>query len=186
MGEPTIRDALIAEMLGDIGKLQDAVNSLKETLPRETEAAEKRITSLIGLLQKAGDSYQVQITTYTEAHAKTILTQMEASVANGKLRLEQLINESIQASLLEVASTIEKTVNREIAGPVAKALRSSQQNIWRNLFFCLCCSVSGSLIVVLTHNKLQEKYTNLGKSVAASWSKLDAKSKALINQSQEQ
>ena len=48
--ESTVRDALVAEMLGDIGKLHDAVESLKDVLPRETAAAEKRITSPVSLV----------------------------------------------------------------------------------------------------------------------------------------
>lgn len=184
--ESTLRDSLMAEILGDIGKLHDAVDSLKDVLPRETEAFETRVAGLIGLLQKTGDSYQGQIRTYTEAQGKTIQSQMEESAAKGRLRFEQLTNEAIKASLSEVARTMEKTVHREIAEPVAKALQASQQNIWRNLLLCLCCGLIGGLVVVLTHNKLQEKYTDLGKSVSASWSKLDAKSKALIIGEQQQ
>lgn len=178
--ESTLRDSLMAEMLGDIGKLHDAVDSLKESLPRETEAAEKRIIELIGLLHKAGDSYQAQIKTYTEAQASVIRSQMEESAAVGKLRFEQLTNEAIQASLSEVARAMRNTVHSEIVTPVAKAIQASQQNIWRNLSLCLLCGLIGGSVVVLTHNKLQEQYTVLGKAVAASWSKLDAKSKALI------
>ncbi len=178
--EPTTRDALIAEMLGDIGLLHDSVESLKEVLPRETEAAEKRIIELIGLLQKAGDSYQAQIKTYTEAQASIIRSQMEESAKVGKLRFEQLTNEAIQASLSEVARAMRNTIHAEIVAPVAKAVQASKQNIWRNLSLCLLCGLIGGSVVVLTHNKLQEQYTVLGKAVAASWSKLDAKSKALI------
>ena len=46
-----ILDALVAEMLGDIGKLHDAVDSLSETLPAQTEAAEKRLFALVALLR---------------------------------------------------------------------------------------------------------------------------------------
>ena len=149
-------------------------------LKAETEAAEKRIIELIGLLQKAGDSYQEQIKIYTEAQASIIRSQMEASAKVGKLRFEQLTNEAIQASLSEVARTMRDTIHAEIVAPVAKAVQASKQNIWRNLSLCLLCGLIGGSVVVLTHNKLQEQYTVLGKAVAASWSKLDAKSKALI------
>lgn len=47
--EATARDALIAEMPGDIGKLHDAVESLKGVLPEQIEGVETRITGLIGL-----------------------------------------------------------------------------------------------------------------------------------------
>lgn len=149
-------------------------------LKDKTEAAEKRIIELIGLLQKAGDNYKEQIKTYTEAQASIIRSQMEANAKVGKLRFEQLTNEAIQASLSEVERTMRDTIHAEIVAPVAKAVQASKQNIWMNLSICLLCGLIGGLAVVLTHNKLQEKYTNLGKAVSASWSKLDAKSKALI------
>ena len=74
--EPTTRDALIAEMLGDIGRLHDSVESLKNVLPSQTEEVEAKITGLIGLLSKAGDAYRGQLETYTNGQADKVRAQM--------------------------------------------------------------------------------------------------------------
>ena len=73
-----ILDALVAEMLGDIGKLHDAVDSLSETLPAQTEAAEKRLFALAALLNTAGEAYKSQIEAYTNAQGDKIRVQMES------------------------------------------------------------------------------------------------------------
>jgi len=77
MTESTPLEALVAEMLGDIGKLHDAVNTLKDVLPSQTDEVEQRLTGIIGLLQRAGDAYREQIKTYTNAQVEVIRTQME-------------------------------------------------------------------------------------------------------------
>lgn len=177
-------DILYHDVLGEIDDVIKRVDSLKsETgtqLAAQNEAAEKRITDLIGLLQKAGDNYKTQIDTYTVDQVKTVESQIEYSANKARSQFEELTNNAIRASLSEVARAIENTVHKEISAPVEKALRASQQNIWRNLSLCLLCGLIGGSVVVLTHNKLQEQYTVLGKAVSASWSKLDSKSKALI------
>lgn len=50
-GESTVRDALIAETLGDIGKLHDRVNALNVTLEKQTKAFEEQTLKFIDLLQ---------------------------------------------------------------------------------------------------------------------------------------
>ena len=94
-----ILDALVAEMLGDIGKLHDAVDSLSETLPAQTEAAEKRLFALVALLNTAGEAYKSQIEAYTNAQGDKIRVQMEADAAVIKTRLTEDASKAIKAVL---------------------------------------------------------------------------------------
>lgn len=183
--EATARDALIAEMLGDIGKLHDAVESLKGVLPEQIEGVETRITGLIGLLQKAGDTYKAQIETYTNAQGERIRTQMEKDASAAKVRFEQDASAAIKAALGDVQRTIKSTMQTDVAGPVQAALQVQEKSLWKTLLLCLACGLIGGLVAVgvdmVSSNKQQDSYTALGKAVSASWEKLDAKAKATIS-----
>ena len=183
--EPTTRDALIAEMLGDIGRLHDSVESLKNILPGQAEEVEAKITGLIGLLSKAGDAYRGQLETYTNGQADKVRAQMEKDAQAAKARFERDSSDAIRAALTEVERTVRNTVQNEIAAPVQKALRAQQQSIWQTLGLCVMCGLIGGLVVATAnlwfYDKDEAAYTALGKSVAASWDKLDGKAKAVIN-----
>lgn len=183
--EPTTRDALIAEMLGDIGRLHDSVESLKNVLPGQTEEVEAKITGLIGLLSKAGDAYRGQLETYTNGQADKVRAQMEKDAQAAKARFDRDSSDAIRAALTEVERTVRNTVQNEIAAPVQKALRAQQQNIWQTLGLCVMCGLIGGLVVATAnlwfYDKDEAAFTALGKSVAASWDKLDGKAKAIIN-----
>lgn len=182
--EPTARDALIAEMLGDIGKLHDAVESLKGVLPEQIEGVETRITGLIGLLQKAGDAYKAQIEAYTNAQGEQIRTQMVKDASAAKVRFEQDASAAIKAALADVQRTIKASMQSDVAGPVQEAMQVQQKSLWKTLLLCLACGLIGGLVAVgvnmVSGDRQQDGYTALGKAVSASWNKLDAKTKALI------
>lgn len=183
--EPTTRDALIAEMLGDIGRLHDSVESLKNILPGQTEEVEAKITGLIGLLSKAGDAYRGQLETYTNGQADKVRAQMDKDAQAVKARFDRDSSDAIRAALTEVERTVRNTVQNEIAAPVQKALRAQQQNIWQTLGLCVMCGLIGGLVVVAgnvwLYDKEEAAFAALGKSVVASWEKLDGKAKAVIN-----
>ena len=175
--EPTTRDALIAEMLGDIGRLHDSVESLKNILPGQTEEVEAKITGLIGLLSKAGDAYRGQLETYTNGQADKVRAQMDKDAQAAKSRFDRDSSDAIRAALTEVERTVRNTVQNEIAAPVQKALRAQQQNIWQTLGLCVMCGLIGGLVVVAgnvwLYDKEEAAFAALGKSVVASWEKLD-------------
>ena len=66
----TAREALIAEMLGDLDLLLARV----EALPALVATAEERLTSTVMALDNAGDKYRMAITAFTE-QAKTELAE---------------------------------------------------------------------------------------------------------------
>lgn len=183
--EPTTRDALIAEILGDVGRLHDSVESLKNVLPGQTEEVEAKITGLIGLLSAAGDVYRDQLETYTNSQAHKVQVAMENDAQAIQVRFDQDSREAIQAALVEVERAVKNTVQREIAAPVQKVLRAQQQSIWQTLSLCLVSGLIGGLVVVagnvLLHDKDEAAFVALGKATAASWGKLDAKARTAIN-----
>lgn len=183
--EPTTRDALIAEMLGDIGRLHDSVESLKGVLPGQIEEVEAKITGLVGLLVKAGDAYKAQLEAYTNAQGDKVRAQLEKDAIAAKAQFDRDSSAAIRAALTEVERTVKNTVQTEIAAPVQRVLRSQQQSIWRTLALCLACGMVGGGVVLganlFTYDKREAAFTDLGKVVAASWDKLDNKARATIN-----
>ena len=165
-----ILDALVAEMLGDIGKLHDAVDSLSETLPAQTEAAEQRLFALVALLNSAGDAYKSQIEAYTNAQGDKIRVQMEADAAVINTRLTEDASKAIKAVLSDVELNV---------------LRAMQKSRWLNFMGCLACGIIGGLLVwasvAFTQYHQNQRYIELGKATATTWEKLDGKAKAAIN-----
>lgn len=126
--EPTTRDALIAEMLGDIGRLHDSVESLKNVLPGQIEEVETKITGLIGLLSKAGDAYRGQLETYTNAQADIVKKQMERDAQEAKARFDRDSSDAIRAALGEVERTIKSSVQH---------LAAQRQSMGQTIGLCI-------------------------------------------------
>ena len=186
MAEPTTRDALIAEMLGDIGRLHDSVEALKTVLPGQIGEVETKITGLIGLLQRAGDAYREQIETYTTAVASQVKDQMEKDALAAKVRFDRDSHDAIRAALAEVERTVKNTVQSEITAPVQSALRIAKQGVWRTITLCLASGVLGGAVVftanaVIIGNE-DPYYAEYGRAVAAVWNKLDSRAKTLIEE----
>lgn len=190
MAESTHLDALVAEMLGDIGKLHDSVNTLKDVLPSQTDDVEQRLIGIIGLLQKAGDVYRKQIDTYTNAQAQLIQTKMENDANKARQYFERELNKALNTALNSVEETVKNTVKIEVVAPVRTVLNSLRQSVWKNLALCFGSSVLGGLIVLggllLIHNPNEEGFADLGKAVSLSWNKLDKNTRAIINRARTQ
>lgn len=76
----TARDALIAEMLGDVGRLHQSVIELREQLPTHTRAAVEliqlqtdnaieRLTEALGRVVRAADTFKPQFNAYINEEA---------------------------------------------------------------------------------------------------------------------
>lgn len=96
----TARDALIIEMLGDLGRLHDSVNELKNTLPAQTQSAvsaiagqtEKsldRLTQLIGYIAKITDSFKSQFDQYVNVEARMLKAEILLEGEEEKEGLQQ-------------------------------------------------------------------------------------------------
>lgn len=146
--ETTTRDALLAEILGDIGRLHDSVNSLTNMLPTQAELVETKITGLIGLLQVGVDLYEKQIREHTNTNAAKVRMQMESDVLSAIVKFEKTTNDSVQAALKEIEITAKQTIKNEVSRPTQKALETLHQGFGKTLAFCLASSFVGSLMTV--------------------------------------
>ena len=146
--ETTTRDALLAEILGDIGRLHDSVNSLTNMLPTQAELVETKITGLIGLLQVGVDLYEKQIKEHTNTNAAKVRMQMESDVLTAIVKFEKTTNDSVQAALKEIEITAKQTIKNEVSRPTQKALETLHQGFGKTLVYCLASSFVGSLMAV--------------------------------------
>lgn len=184
MAESKELDALIAEMLGDIGKLHDAVDDLKAILPAQTDDLEKRITGLVGLLQKAGDVYKDTLQTYTNSQGEVIREQLEKDTTAARVRVQRDYNAIVQNAHASVEKTIKTTVQDEITVPLRQMMEVIKQHAWKTIVTGMLTTtltimiVLGGIVVVY-NNKLQAQ-AEIGRAVMASWEKLDKKAKATI------
>lgn len=177
-------EALTAEMLGDILKLHDAVESLKTTLPAQTEAVEAKLSGLIDSLHKAGDIYKGQITEFANSAGRSVQVALENDYATKRADFDLQYRELIQATLADARLTINAALQPEI-----ERLNAGQPSFTTTLaaflvgsLFCGVFVISGNYLL---YGQNQEAFTDLGKAVTASWSKLDSKAKATINAERE-
>ena len=182
------KDALIAEMLGDVEKLQEAVDHLKTVLPTQTDAVEQRLFGVIGLLQKAGDSYQESLKNYTQSQGDTIRVQMEKDAHNARIKFQRDANEWASQAIANVEKSVKDTLQAEITVPIRKLKAELARNAWKTILLCLCSGVVSGLMVyggiMLTHDSNQEADAQLGKAVAAAWPKLDKRSRDIVESEQ--
>lgn len=131
--ELNTRDALIAEMLGDVGKLHDAVGSLKTVLPEELEkfAAENKKT--VTELLEASASYKNYCTNTFETATKLFTEKSKSD-----------INNILQSSLAE----FEKSISNALEKAKSKNRKISVERLDLVIIFGLCLffAVIGSAI----------------------------------------
>jgi hypothetical protein len=182
------KDALIAEVLGDVEKLQDTVDHLKEVLPTQTDAVEKRLFGVIGLLQKAGDSYQESLKNYTQSQGDTIRVQMEKDAHNARIKFQRDTNEWASQAIANVEKSIKDTLQAEITVPIRKLKAELARSAWKTIILCLGSGLVSGLIVyggiTLTHDPNLEADAHLGRAVASAWPKLDKRSRDIVESEQ--
>lgn len=167
-GESTALEALTAEMLGDIGKLHDAVESLKSVLPGQIQEVETKIGGLIGMLQQAGDIYKWQIEAYTNAQGRAIREQMEKDAQVARDAFSNDSRAAILASLKSTQHAVVKTIEAEVSGPMREIRWHQKTQLWSTLVFCLCASIVGGFFGVFASTYLirdQHVTTNVPSSV---------------------
>ncbi len=186
--EPTARDALIAEMLGDIGKLHDSVCELKDALPAQIEEAEQKITGLIGLLQKAGDVYKAQIEQYTNAEGQRVKLQLEKEFAEIRRNFSEDADKKIVGMLYDVNRTIKGTMQTEVIEPTQRVLGAVRESLTKTILISLACGVmgggfvyGGGYFITSAADQEKERLVNQGYALGSAWPSLDEKTKKLIS-----
>lgn len=116
MGEPRItREALIAQMLGEL----DGLLTRAERLPKTIADAERRVAMTARILDEAGNRYRQAVTAFTD-EAKTMLTDY----------LQHKAVETVTFDHSEQYAALEEVVRRVLHAEAA--LRASSQDTGSN------------------------------------------------------
>jgi hypothetical protein len=143
VAEATLQEALVAEMLGDIGKLQDAVSLLNETI----NSAGDKILLTIVQLEGAGDKYNQAVLKANlrskkdmQAYVETISTMNFSKTVDEQRELVQrLIREAVSNEI----TTLKKALYDS-----NKNNRTSFKDSWG--FVVMICSLTALLGSLLT------------------------------------
>ena len=125
----TAREALIAEMLGDLDLLLARV----EALPVLVATAEERLTSTVTALDNAGDKYRMAITAFTEQAKMELAEYLDRKTIEVSLKTVEEQRAAIQeaARVAFCSEASDKAVNLGLVlGEAAKQFRRS---MWTRL-----------------------------------------------------
>ena len=125
----TAREALIAEMLGDLDLLLARV----EALPLLVATAEERLTSTVTALDNAGDKYRMAITAFTEQAKMELAEYLDRKTIEVSLKTVEEQRAAIQeaARVAFCSEASDKAVNLGLVlGEAAKQFRRS---MWTRL-----------------------------------------------------
>ena len=121
----TAREALIAEMLGDLDRISDRV----EALPALVASAEDRLALTVGALNEAGDKYRMAVTAFSEQAKADLSEFFDRKAAQVASKTGEEMRASMQeAALLAFNSHASEKASRlgVALGEAAKEFRRSK------------------------------------------------------------
>jgi hypothetical protein len=137
----TAREALIAELLGDM----DALLARVEALPRQVAASEERLAQSVATLDEAGDRFRLAVTAFTE-QAKSDLAEYldrKASEAADKTVSEQ------RGGLEEAVRTAFRSESVALGKMLDEATRELRPSRLGRLVDCLVAAIISTLLTVI-------------------------------------
>ena len=173
----TAQEVLIAELLGDVGKLHDDIKALPGNL-------EKEISPALGAILKATE----------KAHG--VIVQLgaaeKASFGNFAAAEKVALRDSLKAALREEAGEALASVARELATS-ARIHQDAAKGETRQRWQWIAVAFAGSLLAGalgfygahLLHDKQMANEAAFGRAVGTVWDSLDAKTKERIQAARE-
>lgn len=175
----TTRDALILELLGDIGQCDDKVTALEKKLDIMPEAIEKAISPMLDTMAFSLKETQATISQLIAAEKASF----ENFVASEKIALQT----SLKIALREEADKALASVARELATSARihqDATKKEIQQRWQWItvafagsFLAAALSFYGSHLL---YGKKMEEEAAFGRAIGTVWNSLDTKTKERI------
>lgn len=115
MGEPrTAREAMLAEMLGDI----DGILTRIEALPAKIAAAELQLATSTATLDAAGDRYRMTICAFTDQAKEQVTSYLERKAGETAAHMLEDQRKELQEAVLQALAAI------------AEKNEGSQRRLW--------------------------------------------------------
>lgn len=132
-------DLLIAELLGDVGKLHDEIRVLKdEALPAIVADAEEKLSTTVGHLIKAAQHFDKAVVKLTQERVEAAKADIAASAAHAK---SDAISDVRQAVREAAALPIEHLV-----GQLNTAVTNANSQQGRTLQHAIIAAVVGGVV----------------------------------------
>lgn len=138
MAGNTTLDMLVAEMLGDIGKLHDQLAVLNETMPALLDDVDSRLTQSVGMLVKAGSMYEGVLKNQTVQIVRDALTQIRNEATKARADAKAAAKHEIDETIMRVLA--------DIPGEVVALLKA---RAWRTVALCFGAGMSSSVLVLV-------------------------------------
>lgn len=152
MSDPrTMREALAAQMLGEL----DVIVSKVEALPKVIDQAEKRVTDSVNTLDQAGDKFRMAVTAYVE-QAKAELTEYLQRKAQ---EIATTTVEEQRTAMQEAARTAFRTEAIDRAAALGRSLSDAskefQRGHWSRIIehgvtACLASGLTATIVWLIT------------------------------------
>lgn len=173
----TAQEVLIAELLGDVGKLHDDIKALPGNL-------EKEVSPALGAILKATEKAHGAIVQLGAAG--------KASFGNFAAAEKVALRDSLKAALREEAGEALASVARELATS-ARIHQDAAKGETRQRWQWIAVAFAGSLLAGalgfygahLLHDKQMANEAAFGRAVGTVWDSLDAKTKERIQAARE-
>ena len=173
----TAQEVLIAELLGDVGKLHDDIKALPGNL-------EKEVSPTLGAILKATEKAHGAIVQLGAAE--------KASFGNFAAAEKVALRDSLKAALREEAGEALASVARELATS-ARIHQDAAKGETRQRWQWIAVAFAGSLLAGalgfygahLLHDKQMANEAAFGRAVGTVWDSLDAKTKERIQAARE-
>lgn len=140
----TVKEALIAEMLGDIDTILARVNAL----PVLIESAEERLTGTIAALDAAGDKYRTAVALFNE-QAKADLS---AYLDRKAVEILSNTTEEQKAAIQEAARLAFRSEAADKAADLAivlsNAAKGFRRSVWVRMFEHAATAIISSMLTV--------------------------------------
>lgn len=173
----TAQEVLIAELLGDVGKLHDDIKALPGNF-------EKEVSPTLGAILKASKEAQATIGQLGAAE--------KASFGNFAAAEKVALRDALKASLREEAGEALASVARELAASATaldKAVKEETRQRWQWIAVAFAGSVVAGVLAFygshLLYDKQSDEEAAFGRAVGTVWNSLDAKTKERIQAARE-
>ena len=128
-GPRTTREALIAEMLGDLDGLLNRI----EKLPVLVDDAEGKLSNTVSALDEAGDKFRLAVTAFTEQAKADLAEYLDLKTAQAAQTSAKTVEEQ-RAALQEAARMAFRSEASDKAESLGIALSEAAKQFRRSMF----------------------------------------------------
>ncbi|HGX6067295.1 TPA: hypothetical protein ACNSS7_004508 [Salmonella enterica subsp. enterica serovar Infantis] len=175
------RDALIADLLGDLGRVDDKITALEQRIDALPDAFKEAIAPSLGAVTMATKEAQAAI----QQAGKAEVAAFKNFTAQDKVALR----DALKAAMREDAGEALADVARDLSSSARlheEAAKAERRQRWQWLAVALAVGLLGGALGLygshLLYGQQQAEQAAFGRAVMATWGDLDAKAKERIQE----